>query len=101
VKLDLLDALAEFADLRFLRIVQKNILRCGVVQIDLADERALCVVKVTALRLNNPPGFARVFLLPFRDDVIVGLNFKKPLEDERETLRGRLLECEDFYVIIV
>ena len=58
-------------------------------------------MEVTALRLDDPPSLTGIFPLPFRDDVIVGFNFKKPLEDERKTLRGRLLECEDPDVVIV
>ena len=55
VKLDLLDALTKFADLRLLRVVQKDILCGGVVQIDLADERTLGVVEMATLGLNDPP----------------------------------------------
>jgi len=55
---NLLDALAEFTDLRLFRVVKKRVLRWGVVKIDLAEEGALGVVEVTALGLDGPPGFA-------------------------------------------
>ena len=58
-------------------------------------------MEVAALRLNDPAGFARVFFFPFRDDVIVGLNFKQALEDERKALRRRFLEREYLDVVIV
>ena len=53
VQLDLLDAFAQFPDLGFLRIVEKHVLRGSVVQVDLADERALGVVKMAALGLDG------------------------------------------------
>jgi len=101
VKFDLLDALTEFANLRLFRVIQKNILRSGIVQIDLADERTLGVVEMATFGLNDPPGFSCVFLLPFRDDVVVSLDFKQTFEDQREALRGRFLEREHPDVVIV
>jgi hypothetical protein len=56
-------------------------------------EGALGVVKVTAFCLDGSARLARIFLFPFRDDVIVRFNFQQTLEDERKALRGRLLEC--------
>ena len=58
-------------------------------------------MKVAALGLNDPARFARVFLFPFRDDVIVRLNFEQAFEDERKALRGRFLEREYLDVVIV
>jgi hypothetical protein len=65
--------------------------RC-VIDVHLADERVLRIVKVPALGLNHPPGFARIFFLPFGHNVIVGLDFEQALEDKRETLRGGFFE---------
>jgi hypothetical protein len=74
MKLDLFDAPAEFTNLGFLGIVQEQVLRLRVVQIDLAHEGALGVVKMAALRLDRAARFAGIFLLPFRNDVIVRRN---------------------------
>ena len=91
VEFDLLDALAEFPNLGFFRIVEQHILRRRVVQVDLAEERALGVVKVAALGLDDPAGLAGIFFLPFGHDVIVGLDFEQALEDQRESSARKVL----------
>ena len=101
VQLDFLDAFAEFPDLGFLRIVEEHVLRGRVVQVDLAHERALGVVKVAALGLDGPARLAGVFFFPLRHDVIVGFDFEQALEDERKALGGRLLERQNLDVVIV
>ena len=101
MQLDLLDAFAELPDLGFLGIVEEHVLRGGVVQIDLADERTLGVVKVAALGLDGPARLAGIFFLPLGDDVVVGLHFEQPLENERKALGGRLFERQDLDVVVV
>ena len=56
---------------------------------------------MATLGLNDPPGFARVFFFPFRDDVVVSLDFKQTFEDQREALRGRFFEREYLDVVFV
>ena len=92
---------SEFPHLGFFRVVGQNVLLRGVVQIDLAEERVLGVVEVAALGLDRPSRLARIFLFPFGDDVIVRFHFEQALEDERETLGGRLLERQNPDVVIV
>ncbi len=53
------------------------------------------------LRLNSPARLTGIFLLPFRNNVKVGLDFKQALENEWKALRGRVLQREDFDVIVV
>jgi hypothetical protein len=60
--------------------------------VDLTEERAFCVVEVAAFGLDVPPGLAGIFFLPLRDDVVVGRDFPKTFEDEREALRGGLFQ---------
>src|ERR1019366_9160193 len=59
------------------------------------------VVEMPALGLNCAPRFSRILFFPFVDNVVVGLGFEETLEDQRKTLRGRFLKCEDADVIIV
>ena len=47
----------------------------------MAHKRALGVVEVAALRLDRLPCLARIFFLPLGDDVEVGLDFEKVLEE--------------------
>ena len=101
VQLDLLDAFSEFPDLGFLGIVEQHVLRGRVVHADLARERALGVVKMAALGLNDPAHLAGIFLFPLGHHVIVGFHFKQAFEDEREALGGRLLERQNLDVVIV
>ena len=61
----------------------------------------LGVVEVAALGLNQPPRLARILLLPFGDDVVVGFDFEQALEDQREALRGWLFQRQNLDVIIV
>ena len=67
----------------------------------MAHQGPFGVVEVTALGLDRLAGFAGVFLLPFGDDVEVCLDFEKAFENEREALRGWLLEGENLDVVIV
>ena len=101
MKLDLLDRVAEFPDLGFLRVVGENVLLRGVVQIDLAEERALGVVEMPALGLDRAPRLARILLFPFVNDVIIRFDFEQTLEDQREALGGRLLERQNLDVVVV
>ena len=101
VQLDFLDAFAEFADLGFLGIVEQDILGGGIVETDLTREGTLGVVKVTAFGLKDPAHFAGVFLLPLGNDVVVRLHFEQAFEDEREALRGRLLQSQNFHEVVV
>ena len=101
VQFDLLDALAELAHLRFLGIVEQHILRCCIVQIDLAHERPLGVVKVAAFGLDGAAGLAGFFFLPFGHDVIVGANVEKPFEQQRKGVRRGLLERENLDEVVV
>src|ERR1700682_1194210 len=61
----------------------------------------LGIVKVSALGLNHPSGFARIFFLPFRHNMVVSLDFEQALEDERKALRGRFFERQNPHVIVV
>ena len=61
----------------------------------------LGVVEVTALGLDRPSRLARILLFPFADDVIIRFHFEQTVEDERESLGGRLLECQNPDVVIV
>ncbi len=54
-----------------------------------------------ALGLNDSPGFSRIFPLPFRYYVVVGLDFEQAPEDEGKALGGRFLESQNLDVIIV
>ena len=101
VQLDFLDPFAEFADLRFLGIVEEHVLCWRIVQIDLAGERPLGVVKVAALGLNDPAHLAGIFLFPLGHDVIVRFHFEQPFKDEWKALRGRFFERQDFDVVVV
>src|SRR5260370_17412886 len=56
---------------------------------------------MSPLRLNGPAGLTGIFFLPFRYNVKVGLDFEQALENERKTLRGRVLQREDFDVVFV
>src|SRR5580704_16538433 len=58
-------------------------------------------MKMAALGLDGSPRLSGIFLLPFRDDVVVGFNFEQSLEDERKALCGRLLQRQYFDVVIV
>src|SRR6266436_1987556 len=101
VELDFLDAFTEFPDLRLLRIIEEHVLRGSVIHVDLAKERSFGVMEVAAFSLDVPPGLAGVFLLPFGDDVIVGLHFKEAFEDEGKALGGRLFQRQDLNVVVV
>jgi len=70
-------------------------------EVHLTQERSLGIVKMPALGLNDSPGFARIFPLPFRNHVVVGLDFKQAPEDEGKALGGRFLERQNLDVIIV
>src|SRR5216684_1613454 len=61
----------------------------------------LRIVKVPALGLNHPSGFARIFFLPFGHNVVVSLDFEQALEDQRKALRGWFFERQNSYVIVV
>ncbi len=76
-------------------------MRWSVVQIYLADEGVFGVVEVTALGLNDPPHLPRVFFLPLGHDVVVGLNFEQPFEDQGKALGGRFFERQNFEVVVV
>src|SRR5579871_457360 len=97
----LLDSLTELADLGLLRIIHKNVGRRCVGNIQVAHERALGVVEVTAFRLDCLASLTGIFLLPLRDDVEVCLHFEKALENEREGLGRWLFEGENLDVVIV
>src|SRR5208283_1404327 len=101
VQLDFLDAFAEFPDLGLLGIVEQHVLCGSIVEADLASERALGVVKMAALGLNDPAHLAGIFFFPFRDDVKVCFHFKQAFEDERKALGGRLFERQNLDVVIV
>src|SRR6266849_1843815 len=76
-------------------------MRRRIVEIHLTDERMLRIVKVPALGLNHPSGFAQIFFLPFGHNVVVGLDFEQALEDQRKALRGRFFQRQDPHVIVV
>ncbi len=101
VQLDFLDSLPQFPDLRLLGVVEQRVLRRGVVQIDLAEEGTFRVVEVPALRLNRTAGLARLFFLPFGDDVVVGADVEEAFEQQGERMSGRLLQREDLDVVFV
>src|ERR1700730_8019212 len=101
VQLNLLDAFAQFPDLGFLGIVKQHVLCGTLVQADLAGERALGVVKMAALRLDDPAHLAGVFLFPLGHDVIVRFDFQQPFEDERKALSGGFLKRQDLDVVVV
>src|ERR1700678_3002829 len=61
----------------------------------------LSVMEMPALGLNCAPCFAGVLFFPFVNNVIIGLRLEETLEDQRETLRGWFLQCEDSDVVIV
>src|ERR1700730_2673007 len=100
LEFEFLNALPQFPDLGFLRAVKQNILR-RIVEVQLAENRSLRIVEVPALSLDCAPRLAGILLLPFRDDKIVGVNFKEALEDQREALGGRLLQGENLDVVVV
>src|SRR5579875_28279 len=97
----LLDALAQLANLRFLRVVYKNVRRRSIGEIQMTHEGTLGVVEVAALRLDRLAGPTGVFLFPFGHDVEVRLDFEKAFENKREALRRWLLEREHLNVVIV
>src|SRR5258707_14643517 len=74
--------------------------RC-VIEVHLADERVLRIVKVPAFGLYYPPGFARIFFLPFGHNVVVGVDFEQVFEDQRKTLRGWFFERQNPHVMVV
>ena len=76
-------------------------MRRRIVEVHLTDERMLRIVKVPALGLNHPSGFARIFFLPFGHNVVVGLDFEQALEDQRKALRGGFFERQNPHVIVV
>src|SRR6476660_4056406 len=76
-------------------------MRRSVVKVQLADERVLRIMKVPALGLNHPSGFARIFFLPFGHNVVVGLDFEQALEDQRKALRGWFFERQYPHEIVV
>src|ERR1700739_3702171 len=98
---DLLDSLAQLAHLRLLGVVEQRVLRRCIVQVDLAEERALGVVEVPALRLNGSARLAGFFFFPFGDDVVVRVHVEEPFEQERKGVCGRFLERENFDEVIV
>src|SRR5260370_41988409 len=53
LEFELLDALPEFPDLGFLRVVEQNILRRRIVKVHLAEERSLRIVEVPAFGLDR------------------------------------------------
>src|SRR5262245_36669732 len=53
-----------------------------------------------ALGLDSAPGFPGFFLFPLGDDVIVGSNVEKALQQERKRVRRRLLEDKDLDVVV-
>src|SRR5258707_14782644 len=63
VQFDFLDAFPQLADLGLPRIVQKDIVRRRVVEIDLAEKRTLGVMEMPTLHLDGTAGSARIFLL--------------------------------------
>src|SRR5260370_19618346 len=101
VALELRNAFADCPYLGFLGIVEKHVLCGSVVKTDLASERALGVVKVAALSLDDPAHFAGIFFFPLRDGVIVRFHFEQAFEDERKALCGRLLERQNLDVVVV
>src|SRR5881396_721353 len=58
-------------------------------------------MEVATLRLNRFARLARILVLPFRNDVEIGLHFEKAFEDERKTLGRRLFERQNFDVVVV
>src|SRR5436309_9635591 len=58
-------------------------------------------MEVATLRLNRFARLARIFFLPFRDDVEVGLHFEKAFEDERKALGRGFLESQNLDVVVV
>ena len=76
-------------------------MRSGFIHADLACERTLGVVKMAALGLDDPAHLAGIFLLPFRYDVVVRLDFEQSFEDERKALGGGFLERQNLDVIVV
>src|SRR5260221_2166412 len=58
-------------------------------------------MEVATLRLNRFARLARIFFLPFGDDVEVGLHFEKTFEDERETPGRWFLEGQNLDVVVV
>src|SRR5260370_24615847 len=101
LEFELLDALPEFPDLGFLRVVEQNILRRRIVKVHLAEERSFRIVEVPAFGLDRAAGLAGILLLPFRHHKIVGFNFEEPLEDQREALRGGFLQRKNLDVVVV
>ena len=77
VQLDLLDSFAEFADLRFLGIVDEDVLGVAAsFEVDLAYERTLRVVEVPPSGLDRSGASCRVFLLPLGDNVDSSLRLR-------------------------
>src|SRR6266403_4449225 len=76
-------------------------MRRRVIEVDLTDERVLCIMKVPTLGLNHPSGFARIFFRPFGNNVVVGLDFEQTLEDQRKALCRRFFEGQNPHVIVV
>src|SRR5258705_4646644 len=101
MEFELLDALAKLLHLGFLRIIKKQILRTAVVQTHLAHKRSLGVVKMPALGLDVAAGFAGLFFLPFRHDVVIGGDAQKSFEQKRECLRRGLLEGQHLNEVII
>src|SRR5260370_41569827 len=90
-------------NLRFLGLVHENVIaplrlvRRG----DVTCERAFCIVKVPPARMNEASAFGGVLLLPLAANEIVRFDFEKPLENQRETLCGRVFERQHLHVIVV
>ena len=82
-------------------IVEEHVLRRSVVEADLTGERALGVVEMAALGLNDPAHLAGIFLFPLGHHVIVRFHFEQPFKDEWKALRGRFFERQDLDVVIV
>ena len=76
-------------------------MRRRFVEVDLTDERVLRIVKVPALGLYHPPGFARIFFLPFGHNVVVGLDFEQAFEDQRKALRRWFFERQNPHEMVV
>jgi len=58
-------------------------------------------VEVPAFRLDTTARLARLFFLPFGDDVVVGADVEEAFQQERERVRGRLLQREHFDVVFL
>ena len=72
-----------------------------IVGIHLTEEGPLGVVEMPPLGLNRAARLSGIFSLPFRDNVVVRLDFEQSFENQWESLSRGLFEGEDFDVVIV